>query len=179
MGARRLREFFAAPETTQAEFTRRLAAQVEADLEFDRYVAESHDDDPTPPAPPAVKLPRRRLVWDETWAKRARIARRPQRPGQRDYQTERDRLVAIEARDYVSALTGRDVDAGKVPCVLPDHDERTASFVVYPGDGGWYCYGCHRGGGIYDLAAALWDLSTRGRDFVELHERLCEQMGVA
>jgi hypothetical protein len=37
-------------------------------------------------------------------------------------------------------------------CPLPGHDEKTPSFVVYPGDRGWWCYGCQRGGDVVDLA---------------------------
>jgi CHC2 zinc finger len=42
-------------------------------------------------------------------------------------------------------------------CPLPDHEERTPSFTVYPGDGGWHCFGCSRGGDVVDLAAFAWD----------------------
>ncbi len=35
-------------------------------------------------------------------------------------------------------------------CPLPDHDERTPSFTVYP-DGHWWCFGCHRGSDVLDL----------------------------
>lgn len=157
---------------------RRLAKQVEAELDFDRWFEEVHSDDPAPPRPRTTKLPRRPLVWDETWSKRARLARRPRRKGGRDFEAERDALHAIEARIYFATLTGIDAGNGKVCCPLPGHDERTGSLHVYPDDGGWYCYGCHRGGNIYDLAAALWGLTTRGRDFRELHNRLCELMGV-
>ena len=37
---------------------------------------------------------------------------------------------------------------------------------------GWYCYGCGRGGSVIDFAAALWNITPRGRAFVELHDRL-------
>ncbi len=43
-------------------------------------------------------------------------------------------------------------------CPLPGHDERTASFTVYPGDRGWWCYGCQRGGDVVDLAQAAWGI---------------------
>ncbi len=43
-------------------------------------------------------------------------------------------------------------------CPLPDHDEKTPSFTVYPGDRGWYCYGCLRGGDVVDLARLAWSL---------------------
>lgn len=50
-------------------------------------------------------------------------------------------------------------------CPMPDHEDRTASFYIYPGeDGGrFHCYGCGRGGDVIDLAflcggyAELWE----------------------
>ena len=42
-------------------------------------------------------------------------------------------------------------------CPLPGHDERTASFTVFPETNSWYCLGlCQRGGDVVDLAAAAW-----------------------
>ena len=35
-------------------------------------------------------------------------------------------------------------------CPLPDHDDRTPSFYIYP-PGRWWCYGCSRGGDVIDL----------------------------
>ncbi len=35
-------------------------------------------------------------------------------------------------------------------CPLPDHDEKTPSFTVYPDDH-WWCFGCDRGGDVLDL----------------------------
>lgn len=86
-----------------------------------------------------------------------------------------DALREISPVVYVQALTGltpgRD---GKVSCPFHGAD-RTPSLHVYrePADG-WYCYGCQRGGSIFDLGAAVFGLSTRGRDFVELRRRLHE-----
>jgi hypothetical protein len=46
---------------------------------------------------------------------------------------------------------------------------------VYPDpERGWHCYGCGGGSTIYDLAAKLWGLDTRGSDFIELRARLSE-----
>lgn len=47
-------------------------------------------------------------------------------------------------------------------CPLPDHEDRTPSFYIYPADhpgGRWYCYGCSRGGDVLDLY-----MSIRGLD---------------
>jgi len=37
---------------------------------------------------------------------------------------------------------------------------------------GWYCFGCARGGSIYDLAALLWDREPRGVQFAQLRREL-------
>ncbi len=59
----------------------------------------------------------------------------------------------------------------KVSC--PFHDDEQPSLHVYPtGERGWCCFSCRRGGTIYDLAAGLWGLQTRGIDFHELRSRL-------
>ncbi|MCA1681169.1 MAG: hypothetical protein LC777_20620 [Actinobacteria bacterium] len=58
----------------------------------------------------------------------------------------------------------------------PFHDDRTPSLHVYEHpEKGWYCFGCKRHGhSAYDLAGALWELQTRGTDFLELRARLYE-----
>jgi hypothetical protein len=35
-------------------------------------------------------------------------------------------------------------------CALPDHEDKTPSFYIYP-PGRWWCYGCDRGGDMIDL----------------------------
>jgi CHC2 zinc finger len=88
-----------------------------------------------------------------------------------------DALREISPLVYVQALTaltpGRN---GKVSCPFHGAD-RTPSLHVYsePADG-WYCYGCQRGGSIFDLGAEVFGLTTRGRDFIELRRRLNEAL---
>jgi CHC2 zinc finger len=83
-----------------------------------------------------------------------------------------DPLRALDPAHYVSVLTGHAVGRSrKVLCPL--HEDRTPSLHVY--DDGWYCFGCNRHGhSAYDLAAAVWNLHTRGPDFLELRARLYE-----
>jgi hypothetical protein len=90
-----------------------------------------------------------------------------------------DSLLSVPPRVYVEVLTGRVVGRdGKVSC--PFHPDRTPSLHCYPDPAaGWACFSsrCSRGGrpnggDIYDLAAQLWGLSTRGSDFLELRDRL-------
>lgn len=92
-------------------------------------------------------------------------------------------LLAIPAGEYVRVLAGREPNlVGKVLC--PFHAERDPSLQLYP-DGSFYCYGrhskeraCRKGGTIFDFAAAIWGLGTRGRDFNELCDRLATVFNV-
>jgi hypothetical protein len=88
-----------------------------------------------------------------------------------------DPLLSIPPREYVADLLGvRPGRDSKVPC--PFHTDRRPSLHVYPtGTRGWCCFSCRRGGTIYDLAAGVWGLQTRGRDFVEVRNRLLEIYG--
>jgi DNA primase len=63
-------------------------------------------------------------------------------------------------------------------CPLPDHDDRTPSFYIYP-PGRYWCYGCDRGGDVVDLEffcgdyGQLWEaMISLAVDYgVELPER--------
>jgi hypothetical protein len=84
-----------------------------------------------------------------------------------------DPLLMIEPTDYVFALTGRKAGRdGKIRCPF-HHEDRTPSLHVYPdAERGWYCFGCGRGGSVYDLAALLWQRETRGEEFLRLRRDL-------
>lgn len=83
-----------------------------------------------------------------------------------------DPLLAIQPSRYIEELTGLSVlRTRKVRC--PFHDDSTPSLHVYDDPArGWYCFGCRRGGSIYDFAGFLWDMQTRGHEFAELRRRL-------
>ena len=50
------------------------------------------------------------------------------------------------------------------------------SLHVFPTpERGWCCFSCGRGGSIYDLAAAMWGMTPRGREFIQIRERLQER----
>jgi len=90
-----------------------------------------------------------------------------------------DPLKALPVAQYVEALTGLAPDAsGKLSCPLPDHDDRTPSFQVYPSNDSWFCFGCERGGRIYQLAALLagYPLPLRGDDFRAVRRVLLAQL---
>lgn len=83
-----------------------------------------------------------------------------------------DLLRRIDPVIYVAVLTGQEVRSDrKVSC--PFHRDRTPSLHVYETpEEGWFCFGCRRGGSVYDLGSALFRLSTNGREFHELRRRL-------
>ena len=90
----------------------------------------------------------------------------------------RDPLLTLPPSLYVGRLLGAPAVAGrKVRC--PFHEDVQPSLHVYrTGERGWCCFSCRRGGTIYDLAAALWGMKTRGREFLRLRERLTEQFAL-
>jgi hypothetical protein len=87
-----------------------------------------------------------------------------------------DPLRLVPPPVYFERLTGLRVGrSGKLRCLF--HDDRSPSLHVYQEpERGWYCFGCGRGGSIYDLAALLWGRTTRGQDFSELRRELEDLM---
>jgi hypothetical protein len=102
-----------------------------------------------------------------------RVQRRWQEHPQRD--TSKDPLLRIAPDTYVADLLGvRPGRDRKVRC--PFHEDERPSLHVYPTPArGWTCFSCGRGGSIYDLAAEIWGMETRGREFLELRARLVER----
>jgi hypothetical protein len=75
-------------------------------------------------------------------------------------------LPATPPAVYVTELVGRAPGRNhKTSC--PFHENRTPSLHVFPTP--------ERGGSIYDLAAAVWGMTPRGREFIQIGERLQER----
>ena len=98
--------------------------------------------------------------------------RQGQAAAQRD-----DPLARVAPPAYFLALCGLRVPdgGGMVRCPLPDHDDAYASCQVFSEPGqGWWCFGCARGGRIYDLASLLaagpWGRDLRGEAFRSARE---------
>jgi hypothetical protein len=104
---------------------------------------------------------------------------RPSRPLVPAWRQVEEALRQIPASEYVPQLAGEELNAeGKIHCPFHgDGKERTPSLQVYP-PFEWACFGCQRGGSIYDFASYLWRIPTKGAGFHELRERLAEQFGI-
>jgi hypothetical protein len=92
------------------------------------------------------------------------------------------KLLEIPPARYAHVLADREPDrAGKIAC--PFHDDGRPSLELYP-DGSFYCFGCRRGGTIYDFASHLWrpgqpaGAPLRGRQFIEVRRRLSACFGI-
>lgn len=58
--------------------------------------------------------------------------------------------------------------------LCPFHNEKTPSFVVYPDEGRWYCFGaCHTGGDVFTFL-----MKKENIDFGEALRRLAQRAGV-
>ncbi len=72
--------------------------------------------------------------------------------------------LSSEIKSHVSALDvcrryGVDVNrSGFARCLW--HNEKTASLKIYPGDRGYYCFGCGQSGSCIDLVMKLFDCSV-------------------
>lgn len=91
-----------------------------------------------------------------------------------------EQLRQIPSAEYVPRLSGQQLTAeGKISCPFhADGQERTPSLQVYP-PFEWACFGCQRGGSIYDFGSHLWAIPTKGRAFRELRDRLADVYGIA
>jgi hypothetical protein len=87
-------------------------------------------------------------------------------------------LRQISTANYVLYLTGQEANReGKVHCPFHEGD-RTPSLQCYD-DGTFCCFGCLKGGTIFDFAGGLWGVETKGRDFIVLRQRLGDTFGLA
>jgi hypothetical protein len=129
-------------------------------------------------APPSVHPNGSRYVWLEADAELAPLPEWLIKPAPRTVTVPHvglvDPVLEIAPEIYVPALTGREPNSsGFIVCPL--HADTDPSLKVYAGaERGWFCFGCERGGGIVQLAAALAgiDSPVRGRDFLGIVDYL-------
>jgi hypothetical protein len=95
------------------------------------------------------------------------------------------RGVELSPPEYFGRLAGVEVPAhgGFVACPLPGHEERTPSCRVFAeADRGFWCFGCGRGGRLYDLQSLLdggpWGRELRGDAFLAAKQRAHRALGL-
>lgn len=69
----------------------------------------------------------------------------------------KDQVSAREAAEKYGLTVNR---SGFSPC--PFHGEDTPSLKLYPGNRGFYCFGCHTGGSVVDFTGQLFGLDALG-----------------
>jgi hypothetical protein len=72
-------------------------------------------------------------------------------------ETIRQRVTMLDVTKEYGIAVSR---AGYACC--PFHSEKTGSLRIYPGDRGWYCWGCHAHGDVIDFVARYFNLDFKG-----------------
>ncbi len=73
------------------------------------------------------------------------------------FQFVKNRVSTRDAAERYGITVNR---SGFARC--PFHDEDTPSLKLYPGAGGFHCFGCHKGGSVIDFTAQLFGLDPLG-----------------
>ena len=63
--------------------------------------------------------------------------------------------------------------AWKACCPFPGHDEKTPSFHIYEADGRVWCFGCKRGGDLFQFI-----MEMEGFEFVDALRHLADRAGL-
>ena len=80
----------------------------------------------------------------------------------------KDRLTMEEVARRYGYEPGR---SGFLRCPFHQGD-RTASLKIYPGHGGWHCFGCGKGGSVIDFVMELYGI-TFSQACLRLNEDFC------
>ena len=83
----------------------------------------------------------------------------------------------IEQRSNITDVIGSYVSLQKAGSnfkgLCPFHNEKTASFTVYPSSNSFYCFGCGAGGGVFSFI-----MKAENLDFAGAAELLAERAGI-
>ena len=81
----------------------------------------------------------------------------------------------LDIVDVISGYTPLSQSGQRYKSPCPFHQEKTASFMVYPDRQSWHCYGaCSTGGDVFTFVMQMENL-----DFSETLRRLAEQVGIS
>ena len=79
----------------------------------------------------------------------------------------------LDIADYVRRRVQLQKSGKNLKGLCPFHTEKTPSFFVFPDSGRWHCFGCGKGGDIFNFA-----MEIEGVDFHSALEDLAGQAGV-
>jgi hypothetical protein len=68
---------------------------------------------------------------------------------------------AVPVMELADKLPGSEAGGLRRRCPLPDHEDQTPSFVLYPETESFFCFGCLHGGDVVELARLAWGYSER------------------
>ncbi len=80
----------------------------------------------------------------------------------------------ISITDVISQYVSLSPRGGRLWGLCPFHNEKTPSFTVNEEKGFYHCFGCGKGGSVYNFLMEIENLS-----FIEAASRLAEQAGIA
>src|SRR5215208_7170895 len=88
----------------------------------------------------------------------------------------KEHISCLELADYYAAGQGggwrrERVDRWRRLCILPDHEEKTPSFLVYEDTDSFYCFGCKVGGDAITLEKLCGGHDAAWTAVVELSQR--------
>jgi hypothetical protein len=121
---------------------------------------------------------------DKELERRRRLRDRPGAPRWPDERSQKDELEEIKRRvtlvEFIHRETAVHVFERRGPtdvwccCPLPDHIEDTPSFHIDEERRVWHCFGCGRGGALFELARHVWSEGL----FFRVVDRLANLAGI-
>jgi hypothetical protein len=124
------------------------------------------------------------VLTERRWLASRRAELEPERPRLTPRRMSRlstsdevhDALLALPADVWLPALTDFDLPRSRtIRCPFHgDGRERTPSCRIY--ETSFYCFGCGRGGDVFNFAGALWEIPSRSSSFPELRDRLARHI---
>ena len=72
-----------------------------------------------------------------------------------------DEIKAMVTMEDVCRHYGLDIGRGGFMRCPFHSGDRTASLKIYPGDRGWHCFGCHKGGSVINFVMELFNLNFK------------------
>lgn len=63
----------------------------------------------------------------------------------------RDIMAEVSLKEHIEAVWNTRFNMNACKCCLPEHQDKTASFHIYPNTNSFFCFGCHAWGSMIDF----------------------------